>query len=154
MNFSCHYYSHLWIILTIVNYPLKVNTTKKYSEIHDIWIGYGATQNPQTNPIFFSESPLLIIVYISVLLQYTAIKCASGSYTCSNLYILKLASPALTSCDARWFAVEIYKNKKYSYNTYNVIYISSLITLFGRFRNLTSFHRSVCSFCHPKYYNI
>ena len=49
---------------------------------------------------FFSESPLLIIVYISVLLQYTAIKCASGSYTCSNLYILKLASPALTSCDA------------------------------------------------------
>ena len=50
--------------------------------------------------LFFSESPLLIIVYISVLLQYTAIKCASGSYTCSNLYILKLASPALTSCDA------------------------------------------------------
>ena len=50
---------------------LRVKLTKKYSEIHDNWIGYGATQNPQTNPISSSESPLLIIVYISVLLQYT-----------------------------------------------------------------------------------
>ena len=33
-----------------------------------------------------------------------------------------------------------------------LLVFSSLITLFGRFRNLTSFHRSVCSFCHPKYY--
>ena len=30
---------------------------------------------------------------------------------------------------------------------YKFIYISSLIILFGRFRNLTSFHRWVCSFC-------
>ena len=51
--------------------------------------------------------------------------------------------------------VGLYKNKKYYfYITFNVIYISHLNTLFGRFRNLTSFHRSVCSFCHPKYYNI
>ena len=99
MNFSCHYYSHLWIILTIVNYPLKVNTTKKYSEIHDNWIGYDATQNLQTNPISSSESPLLIIVYIFCDSSVHS-KCASGAYTCSNLYILKLASPALTSFDA------------------------------------------------------
>ena len=50
--------------------------------------------------------------------------------------------------------VGLYKNKKYYfYITFNVIYIFILIMLFGRFRNLTSFHRSVCSFCHPKYYN-
>ena len=49
--------------------------------------------------------------------------------------------------------VGLYKNKKYYfYITFNVIYINILITSFGRFRNLTSFHRSVCSFCHPKYY--
>ena len=50
--------------------------------------------------------------------------------------------------------VGLYK-KIYYYITYNVVYISSLITLFGRFRNLISFHRWVCSFfCHPKYHNI
>ena len=44
--------------------------------------------------------------------------------------------------------VGLYKNKKYFfYITFNVIYIFILIILFGRFRNLTSFHRSVCSFC-------
>ena len=29
-----------------------------------------------------------------------------------------------------------------------MLFIFLLIILFGRFRNLTSFHRSVCSFCH------
>ena len=99
MNFSCHYYSHLWIILTIVNYPLKVNITKKYSEIGDNWIGYGATQNPQTNQISSSETPLLFIVYFFCDSSVHS-KCSSGAYTCSNLYILKLASPALTLFDA------------------------------------------------------
>ena len=44
--------------------------------------------------------------------------------------------------------VGLYKNKKYYfYITFNVIYIFIFIILFGRFRNLTSFHRWVCSFC-------
>ena len=79
---------------------LRVKLTKKYSEIATWqlnWLRCDAKSANKSNFLFRISASYHSLYFCASSVHS---KCASGAYTCSNLYILRLVSPALTSFDA------------------------------------------------------